>query len=276
MDALELPCQNSAPMSQRKSLVALFALLAAVAGAAYFLRGDERPHLPGSPLEQAPATATAIAWVDVPTLFASRPWARLVTARGLDRPLHHLADACDSSPIDRVRELTAFATGEAPGHLEKVGFVARGDLGGSEMEACLQSIVADDGGGLTRTEVGDEPALAGRGDSRLVMVGDEGVVIADRETIRGLLAAFRGDGRSAGDDPVLTELWSSIRSPTADAIFVAHVPEGWRGALSEALRENRGRRSWCARARSSGRRRGAAHARARDRHRAGHARRAGR
>ncbi len=50
-----------------------------------------------------------------------------------------------------------------------------------------------------------------------------------------IIATIRGDEASARRDPVLAALWGEV-SPGRDAIFVAHVPEGWRRALRERLR----------------------------------------
>jgi hypothetical protein len=159
----------------------------------------------------------------------------LVVARGGDRGVERIAALCGGDPLSTLSKVTAFVSGDAPGELERVGLIARGSFDPAIVGNCVREVVEADGGELHETEIAGVPAVRGRGSSRAAFIGRDGIAGGDEETVRAIVAAVRGDVRSAARDPVLSSLYQSV-GMGRDVAFVAHVPEGWRRALRERLR----------------------------------------
>jgi len=221
-------------VATRRNTAILLGIIALVALGSWALAGRTL-HLPGAPLATVPQGATAVLHVDLQALLSSRVWERLVVERGGDRGVRRIEELCGGDPLSAVSELTAFASGDAPGDLERVGLVIRGRFEPEAFGDCVRRVVEEDGGELHQTAIDGVPAVRGRGSSRAAFIGRDGIAGGDEETVGGIIRAIRDRSASAAVDPVLAELWTEVAT-RRDLVFVAHVPEGWRRALRERLR----------------------------------------
>ncbi len=221
-------------MKSRRNTALLLGIIVSVGLLSWWLTGRSL-QLPGDPLAAVPRGTTAILVVDVPALRDSTLWQRMVVERGGEGGLRRIEDLCGGDPLSSISKVTAFASGDAPGDLARVGLLARGHFEPEALGDCVRQVVEADGGELHRTDIDGVPAVRGRGSSRAAFIGRDGIAGGDEETVREIIAAIRGDTASARRDPVLAALWDEV-SPGRDAILVAHVPEGWRRAIRERLR----------------------------------------
>jgi hypothetical protein len=218
----------------RRNTALLLGIVVSVGLLSWWLTGRSL-QLPGDPLAAVPRGTTAVVVVDVPALRESTIWKRLVVDRGGEGGVRRIEELCGGDPLSSISKVTAFASGDAPGDLSRVGLIGRGRFDPQSLGDCVRRVVEADGGELHRTEIDGVPAVRGRGSSRAAFIGRDGIAGGDEETVQEIIAAIRGDEASARRDPVLAALWDEV-SAGRDAILVAHVPEGWRRALRERLR----------------------------------------
>lgn len=221
-------------MSARTRQLLVGLLVAAAIGAAAWAWRARGSGLPAAPLAVAPAASSAVAHVSVPALLRSSAWRRLAERQEALRGVRRIEAACGFDPLSQLTDLVVFATGDAPGDLDHVGFVARGDLEHERLAECVRRVVESDGGSVRRVEIDGVPAIAGgRGRSRAAFVGRDAVVGGHEDVVREVIAVGRGDRPGALGDAALARLWDRVSG--GDVTVAARVPERWREALRRYL-----------------------------------------
>jgi hypothetical protein len=218
----------------RRAWVGLAAL--GLAGLGAWLALAWRRPLPASPLEAVPGSAVAVASIRLRALRAAPAWRALV-GEGGDAGAREVERLCGFDPLALVDDATVFVTGEEDVGLEHVGFVARGaELQSARLLACVERVVAEDGGGVRALRIEGERALASaRGSGRAAFVRSDGVAGGTEPSVAGVIRALRGDEPSAASDPVLRALWARVGGGARELSFVARVPASWRRVLAARL-----------------------------------------
>jgi hypothetical protein len=131
-----------------------------------------------------------------------------------------------------VRSVAIFVLGSEARPLERVGFVARGDLPRERLVQCVQSVVEEDGGGLRRVEIEGVAAVASEhGPSRAAFLGGDRLVGGDELIVREAIRVDRGDAPGADRDATLAQLWRRAEG-RREVVLVAHLPPSWRSSLA--------------------------------------------
>lgn len=215
-------------MSRRDVLV-LVAIALGCAGLAWGISALTGRSRPRTALAAAPEGASIVAQIDAPALLASPIWQALVAedGGGLDR----VERDCGFDPLARLRAVSIFVIGTETRPLERLGFLARGDLPREELVACVERVVDEDGGAIRRVEIDGVPAIASEhGPSRAAFVGSDGIVGGDELIVREVLRTDRGDAPGADRDAELVSLWQRVQG-RGEVIAVARVPAHWRDWL---------------------------------------------
>lgn len=212
----------------RRHLLVLSGIAVACAALAYALSFVGGRSGPRSALGAAPEGSTVVAHADVAALRASPLWAAFVDQ---DAGLERIVGACGFDPIERVATVAVFVLGSEQRPLERLGFVARGDLPRAQLVDCVQRIVEEDGGGIRRATIEGVAAIASEhGDSRAAFLGSDRLVGGDEQLVRQAILVDRGDAPSADADAVLARLWQRVAS-RGELIVVGHLPPNWRSWL---------------------------------------------
>lgn len=205
-------------------------LVVGAAGAYFWFRGAT---LDLDPLNNVPATASAVLHLDVPAVRSSALWRRLVIEPGYGGGLERVAERCGFDPLSGVANLTAFAEGEERWSLDHVGFIARGEFDHERLGECVRSVVGEEGGHVVRVDMEGVPAIAGEGDSRAAFLGSDGIVLGHEDTVTRVLHAVRDEDPSVGSDAVLRSLFERV-GRGREIVFVGRVPPRWRDAAARA------------------------------------------
>ena len=208
-------------------LAAIVALSAGVTAAAVRLGGAATPV---DALHSAPRGVSLVAEFDLPVV-RSASLTRAWLGPGADVGAAEVAQRCGFDPLAGVRRVVVFVAGGPDAALERVGFVARGDLPREPLISCIDQVLADEGRSLRRLELEGVPAVAGgRGPSRAAFLG-RSVIGGDEPLVVSTLRVARGTEASAAEDASLARLWSRVRW-RQDAIVAMRLPEGWRPGLA--------------------------------------------
>jgi hypothetical protein len=229
--------------------------LAALAGAAAWVVASRARTLPSAPLARVPRGAALVLHVDVRALRASEAY-RALLPEDAGSGLSRVRETCGFDPLDRVREVTVFASELAEGGpgggarrtggLGDLGWIARGErLREESLVACIRAVVEADGGGIVRTEVAGVPAIgSARGRTRAAFVAVDGAAGGDARVVEAVVRVVRDRAPSALGDAELADLWALVaggsgaddveRDPTPGRALtlVARVPERWREAVA--------------------------------------------
>lgn len=226
--------------STRRNTIVLLVTVLVVGVGSWLLVGRAGPSLPEAPLALVPRETTAVARVNLPALRASLLWQRLLDAGDGGRGLERIVERCGFDPLDQIRHVIVFVTGEGTRSLDRVGLVARGPLDRRALAKCVDDVVRADGGDLRRVDIDGVPAVASsRGDSRAAFLGSDAIIGGAEPIVRAVLRTARGDAPSAIGDPVIARLWSMVER-RRDVVAAAHVPSEWRPALERAIAGARG------------------------------------
>lgn len=199
-------------------------------GAYFWFRGAT---LDADPLQNVPATASAVLHLDVPAVRGSAFWRRLVVEPGYGGGLDRVAERCGFDPLSGVATLTGFAEGEERWSLDHVGFIARGEFKQERLGECVRSVVGEEGGTVVRVDMEGVPAVAGEGDSRAAFLGSDGVVLGHEDTVTRVIGAVRDEHPAVGSDAVVRSLFERV-GRGREVVFVGRVPPRWRDAAARA------------------------------------------
>jgi hypothetical protein len=206
-------------------LVGLCVLVAAAIGTF----GQPRPVR--TTLEMAPEGTTMVGHVLVPALLVSPIWQAYV---GADEGMSRIERLCGFSPLAQLNDVDAYVVGTDDGPLDHLAFLARGDLDGARLAACVGQVVEEDGGSVREVRIEGLRAMASvHGEGRAAFLAPGVVVGGDETLVRELIHLDHGTAQPA-DDAALARLWAVV-SGRREILLAMRVPDGWRDAIRHAL-----------------------------------------
>ncbi len=222
---------------KRSSWALVSAALAALAALAWLLFAPQVA-LPRELLKAVPRDAQGFARVRVARVLSSDAYRRLVLARGGSQGLARVEARCGFNPLAQLDELVAFARPHGPAsELEELGYavVARGPLRHAQLLDCVGKYGRGGSSGLAREEIeGVQTVRSRHGRIRAALLGGDGLIVGDDESVRASLRTLRGRAPSIAADTRLAPLDRELAA-ASDLSAVAHVPEAWQQRLRDAV-----------------------------------------
>lgn len=212
----------------RLGLLILIGLCVAVAALIGVL-GQPRPVR--TTLEMAPGGTTMVGHVFVPALLVSPLWQAYV---GEDEGMSRIERLCGFSPLAQLTDVDAYVVGTDDGPLDHLAFLARGQLDGERLAACVGQVVEEDGGAVREVRIEGLRAIASvHGEGRAAFLAQDTVIGGDETLVRELIHLDHGTTEPS-DDAALARLWGVVAG-RREVLLAVRVPDGWRDAIMHAL-----------------------------------------
>jgi hypothetical protein len=219
----------------RPSLI-LALLAACILGLSAWLVLRPQHALPEDALAAVPSDAYGVLGVRVERLLASQAWQRLVVERGEARGIERATATCGFNPLAGVDQLTVLARPQGREPAPRFAFTARGRFKHEQLIDCARKLSGRSGLKLVHEEIeGIHTVRSEPGSTRIALLGRDGIVGGDADSVREVLLALRGKRPSLAISSSLAGLYRELSSGS-DLTAVAQSPAQFLPLLGKAGR----------------------------------------
>jgi hypothetical protein len=214
---------GSTPVNRPSLILALLA--ASVLGFSAWLLLRDQHGLPEDPLAALPADSYGVLDVRVSRVLATPAWQRLVVDRGQARGIQRATTTCGFNPLAGVEQLIVVARPDDHDPAPRFAFTARGRFKHEQLIDCARKLAGHGGLALAHEEIeGIHTVRSAKGSTRIALLGRDGIVGGDGESVRAVIQALVGKRPSLAASSNLHALYREL-SEGSDLTAVAQSPE---------------------------------------------------
>jgi hypothetical protein len=220
---------------RRPSLI-LALLATCVLGLSAWLLLRPQHTLPEDALAALPSDAYGVVGIRVKRVLASQAWQRLVVERGEARGIERAVATCGFNPLAGVDQLTVLARPQGREPTARFAFTARGRFKHEQLIDCARKLSGRSGLKLVHEEIeGIHSVRSEQGSTRIALLGRDGIVGGDADSVREVILALRGKRPSLAASSGLAGLYRAL-STGSDLTAVARSPAQFLPLLGKAGR----------------------------------------